>query len=126
MEFKVINFVGTTAAPETEDNAIQPTPTSTLLQGRVLDAAGNGLPGATILVQFGNSDALIVLGQTDSDGYYRGRLTIPPGTSVRIWPDLEGMNFYPQWSQFIQDDPQQDWEYNFGVPGSTPTSTSRK
>lgn len=60
------------------------------LFGYVRDAQGAGVPGVSLLLQMGTSDAFQVLGPTDANGYYETFVQLPPRVMVTVWVQAAG------------------------------------
>ncbi|MCZ7544287.1 MAG: Ig-like domain-containing protein [Anaerolineae bacterium] len=81
------------------------------IYGYVRDAQGAGVPGLTLLLQVGTSDALQVLGPTDANGYYETLVRLPDRVMVTVWVQTSG--YSPSRLQFFHAYAPEDREASF-------------
>ncbi len=110
---KVANFVGTETFAGNDQDIEPPPMAGELLSGRVYNAGGEGVPGVMVFVQTGTSDAIQVLGPTDSDGTYRGEVQLPDGIQVRVWVEKEGLTFTPPYHLFFHQVGMENPQFDF-------------
>jgi predicted secreted protein len=101
--------------PINEDVAlVEPPPAIVHLTGTIRDAAGNPVPGATLVV---SGEKAVQEAETNSEGFYS--LTTVPGVYGLVI-EGHGNGLPPKWSVEIFLDLQRDKELNVNLP---PTST---
>lgn len=101
------SYWGTITPPERDDQ--------NRIYGYVRDAQGTGIPGVTLLLQMGTSDALQVLGPTDATGYYETFVRLPNRIMVTVWPQTPG--YLPSRLQFFHAYAPENREVSFmGMP----------
>ncbi len=81
-QYDFYSYWGTITPPANDDQ--------NRIYGCVTDAQGNAIPGVTLLLQMGQSDALQVLGPTGADGCYDTRVRLPNRIMVTVWVDAPG------------------------------------
>ena len=81
------------------------------LYGKVTDLSGQGLSGINILMRIGDSDALQLLGPTDSNGDFMMTVDLPSRMMVTLWVEQPG--FLPSKVQFFHAYATEIRELNF-------------
>ena len=81
------------------------------IYGCVKDAQGDPVPGVTILLQMGQSDALQPLGPTNTSGCYDTQVRLPDRVMVTVWVDAPG--YHPSQWQFFHPYAPENRELNF-------------
>jgi len=90
---------------------ITPSDQQSRVFGRVTDTTGRGMAGVRLLAQMGTSDAYIMLGPTNADGYYEAFLTLP--ARVMITVRVESAGYSPSSIQFFHSYTAVNRELNF-------------
>jgi hypothetical protein len=102
-KYDFYSYWGTITPPASDDQ--------NRIYGCVTDAQGSPIPGVTLLLQMGLSDALQVLGPTNANGCYDTHVRLPNRIMVTVWINEPG--YHPVRMLFFHPYAPENRELNF-------------